>query len=299
MKLNSLCIAVMLATSTYVNAAEIYNQEQSYQAGSQVSFNGDIYEAKWWVNPGQSPADVAANPWDTPWELISEGDGVTPPPPVVDPEEPEVELPEGDYPQYKEGEKYKGGDVVQNENQLYRCKTGVTATWCSGAAWAYAPGTGTAWVDAWEKITEDDLVPPVDPEVPPTGGDYKVNQSALDAKEAELTNFDVMNDVKASIATLDNEAVERIIPGAESNPENVKRIEQIVSESTWNFLFPKRAPEYTYRHFLQATGKFPAFCGTYEDGRDSDAICKKSLATMFAHFTQETGGHTAHWEVPE
>ncbi|WP_063658552.1 glycoside hydrolase family 19 protein [Aliivibrio fischeri] len=306
MKLNSLCIAVMLATSAYVNAAEIYSQEQSYQAGSQVSFNGDIYEAKWWANPGQSPADVAANPWDTPWELISEGDGVTPPPPVVDPEEPEVELPEGDYPQYKEGEKYKGGDVVQNENQLYRCKTGVTATWCSGAAWAYAPGTGTAWVDAWEKITEDDLIPPVDPEippvdpeVPPTGGDYKVNQSALDAKEAELTNFDVMNDVKASIATLDNESVERIIPGAESNPENVKRIEQIVSESTWNFLFPKRAPEYTYRHFLQATGKFPAFCGTYEDGRDSDAICKKSLATMFAHFTQETGGHTAHWEVPE
>ena len=105
MKLNSLCIAVMFATSAYVNAAEIYNQEQSYQAGSQVSFNGDIYEAKWWANPGQSPADVAANPWDTPWELISEGDGVTPPPPVVDPEEPEVELPEGDYPQYKEGEK--------------------------------------------------------------------------------------------------------------------------------------------------------------------------------------------------
>lgn len=38
-------------------------------------------------------------------------------------------------------------------------------------------------------------------------------------------------------------------------------------------------------------GKFPALCKTYNDGRDSDAICRKELATMFAHFAQETGGH--------
>lgn len=36
---------------------------------------------------------------------------------------------------------------------------------------------------------------------------------------------------------------------------------------------------------------FPALCQTYTDGRNSDAICRKSLATMFAHFAQETGGH--------
>jgi len=46
-------------------------------------------------------------------------------------------------------------------------------------------------------------------------------------------------------------------------------------------------------------GKFPAFCGDYDDGRDSDAICKKALVTMFAHFTQETGGYTVYWDVPE
>ena len=33
-------------------------------------------------------------------------------------------------------------------------------------------------------------------------------------------------------------------------------------------------------------GKFPAICGDYEDGRDADLICRKTLATMFAHFTQ-------------
>ena len=51
------------------------------------------------------------------------------------------------------------------------------------------------------------------------------------------------------------------------------------------------APEYTYTRFLRAIGKFSAFCGEYTDGRDSDAICKKSIVTAFAHFSQETGGH--------
>ncbi|SUG16677.1 secreted chitinase [Salmonella enterica subsp. arizonae] len=60
-----------------------------------------------------------------------------------------------------------------------------------------------------------------------------------------------------------------------------------------------RAPEYTYSNFLKAIGKFPAVCGTYTDGRDSDAICRKTLATMFAHFAQETGGHESWRDIPE
>ncbi len=80
-------------------------------------------------------------------------------------------------------------------------------------------------------------------------------------------------------------------PGLPLNPANVKRVEGLLSESQFNFLFPLRAPEYTYRGFLQAVAKFPAFCGDYSDGRNAEAICRKSLATMFAHFAQETGGH--------
>lgn len=105
--------------------------------------------------------------------------------------------------------------------------------------------------------------------------------------------------VKDSISTLDNEAVERIVPRAASNPDNVKRAERIVSEADWDELFPMRAPEYTYTNFLRGIGKFPAFCGAYGDGRDANAICKKSLATMFAHFVQETGGHDASVATPE
>jgi len=45
------------------------------------------------------------------------------------------------------------------------------------------------------------------------------------------------------------------------------------------------APEYTYTGLLRAVGKFPAFCGKYDDGRNSDIICKKSIITSFAHFS--------------
>ena len=66
-----------------------------------------------------------------------------------------------------------------------------------------------------------------------------------------------------------------------------------------NFLFPRRDPAYTYRAFLQAIAKFPAVCADYTDGRNADAICRKTLATMFAHFAQETGEHDIHSDIPE
>ncbi|MDN3685341.1 hypothetical protein QW180_24215 [Vibrio sinaloensis] len=79
----------------------------------------------------------------------------------------------------------------------------------------------------------------------------------------------------------------------------MKRIEAIVSEQDWNHLFPQRDSAYTYLNFLKAAGKYPALCGDYDDGRNAEAICRKTLATMFAHFTQETGGHDPSSETPE
>ena len=128
---------------------------------------------------------------------------------------------------------------------------------------------------------------------------YSLTGSEVAAVEADLTSSELMQQVKASILTLPNDEVELIEPGRAANPSNVKRVESIISEADWQFLCPHRAPEYTYRKFLQAVGKFPAFCGDYEDGRDADQIARKALATMFAHFTQETGGHTHHWANPE
>lgn len=120
---------------------------------------------------------------------------------------------------------------------------------------------------------------------------YTMKASDLAKKEKELTDFPLMQSVKDTIRTLDNASVEQIELGRASNPANVKRVEGILKESDWEYLFPLRAKDYSYSNFLKAVGKFPALCDTYKDGRDSDAICRKELATMFAHFAQETGGH--------
>lgn len=151
-------------------------------------------------------------------------------------------------------------------------------------------------------------------QVPPVAS-HRLTISELQQTEARLTNCPLMADVKASIVTLDNDQVESIQPLSPNNPDNVKRVESIVTEEDWEYLFPTvmfqysssesavitdgRSPEYTYRNFLKAVGKFPAFCGYYEEAHDSDALCRQSLSTMFAHFTQETGGHSNHWWVEE
>lgn len=124
-------------------------------------------------------------------------------------------------------------------------------------------------------------------------------QAELDAKEAELTSDELMMNAKKATSTSDNAVVEKVSAKNPNNPDNVKRVESIVSEADWNFLFSVRSPEYSYENFLKAVAKFPALCGDYDDGRDADAICRKSLATMFAHFTQETGAHSAQGDVPE
>ena len=128
---------------------------------------------------------------------------------------------------------------------------------------------------------------------------HTIPLSTLLQRERELTNTPLMTAVKNTICTRPNSVVENIKAGAPGNPENVRRVERIIDSAAWDYLFPRRAPEYTYLNFLKAAAKFPAYCGPYDNGWDADAICRKSLAVMFAHFTQETGGHTKWWKEPE
>ena len=129
---------------------------------------------------------------------------------------------------------------------------------------------------------------------------HTIPLSTLLQRERELTDTPLMTAVKDTICTRPNSVVENIKAGAPGNPENVRRVERIIDSAAWEYLFPRRAPEYTYLNFLKAAAKFPAFCGgPYDNGWDADAICRKSLAVMFAHFTQETGGHTKWWKEPE
>ena len=53
---------------------------------------------------------------------------------------------------YVAGSTYHGGDKVTNNGSTYTCLSQMVSSWCSSsAAWAYAPGTGSAWTQAWKK----------------------------------------------------------------------------------------------------------------------------------------------------
>ena len=54
-----------------------------------------------------------------------------------------------DASQYVENGGYQEGSRVQNADNLYECRPFPNSGWCNGAAWAYAPGTGNHWEDAW------------------------------------------------------------------------------------------------------------------------------------------------------
>ncbi|KQH89338.1 chitinase [Vibrio fluvialis] len=128
---------------------------------------------------------------------------------------------------------------------------------------------------------------------------YLVSRVELNAAEQAKTANPMYAIWAKALQTQPNSVVEAIEPGLALNPGNVQRVERMFPQSEWDYLTHMAAPEYTYTRFLRAIGKFPAFCGDYTDGRDADAICKKSIVTAFAHFSQETGGHIAKDNVSD
>ncbi|MDF2454571.1 MAG: C-terminal target protein [Cytophagaceae bacterium] len=53
---------------------------------------------------------------------------------------------------YVENNGYVAGSKVKNAGGQYECKPWPMSGWCNGASWAYAPGTGIYWTDAWTSI---------------------------------------------------------------------------------------------------------------------------------------------------
>jgi hypothetical protein len=56
----------------------------------------------------------------------------------------------GSAPAYLEWTHYAAGDRASFNGNEYEC---VQPNWCSGAAWAYAPKSGTAWFQAWNLMS--------------------------------------------------------------------------------------------------------------------------------------------------
>lgn len=297
-----------------------WNSTIAYLGGDIVSYNGANYKAKWWTQ-GDIPGLGEWGPWEATTELVVGDDTNTS-------TGEDTNTTTGEDNNTSTGDDgstggegigtwssttvYVGSEVVVYNGAKYKAQW-WTQNNIPGAEewgpWAIV-ADNTPVTDTGDTATPDDTnstdnntstggdtgtgtTDPVD------GSGGTVSLSALQATEASLTDTPEMELVKASIATISNDLVELISPLNPNNPSNVKRLESVVSASDWEFLFPNRTPEYTYINFLKAVGKFPAFCGDYDDGRDADKICRTSLATMFAHFTQETGGHTAGLSVPE
>lgn len=90
----------------------------------------------------------------------------------------------GEVALYSAGTTYTVGQLVQLDNQKYRCDV---AGWCSSdATWAYAPGTGQNWKDAWTGLglcttpPVVTLTTPQDGSVVLAGSDINVTAQASD-----------------------------------------------------------------------------------------------------------------------
>jgi len=125
----------------------------------------------------------------------------------------------------------------------------------------------------------------------PGQGSVPSEREAMLREEQLKAEYPLFEKVKKTVSTLDTKKVEEILPGNQDNPDNVKRVEFILSEDNYEDLFPRRHKSFTYRRLLQAIGKFPAICSYLGKEELSDSVCRRTLATMFAHFTQETGAH--------
>lgn len=89
---------------------------------------------------------------------------------------------------------------------------------------------------------------------------------------------------------------------------NVVRLKRVFPENTFNFMFPVANSglgplngngPYTYTNFLKAAAMWPDFCD-YPSAvsEDPDSLCKRELASMFAHFAQEVGEHSTTSSFP-
>lgn len=132
--------------------------------------------------------------------------------------------------------------------------------------------------------------------------DWSDQISKLSAAE-QLKLKEIAYYVHASKVNLD-----KIYPGSSSNPENVKRIERLMPRANFEKTFPLTAHHqiingfdpadvYSYSNFLKAAAVLPGYCGDFSsypgtktaEMTNPDEVCKRMMATTFAHAVQETG----------
>jgi len=94
---------------------------------------------------------------------------------------------------------------------------------------------------------------------------------------------DDIRELRRKSCQLPDDLVERVKPGAASNPANVRILEKLFTADDFAAYFPRANKAYTYTNLLKAFAKFPEVCKT-------EQLCRKTIVTIFAHFQQETAG---------
>lgn len=145
-----------------------------------VVYDGYEYKNNWWTqgdNPATSNGGAGSG---QPWTLVGQCGTPTPTPtpapvPAPTPSPAPVPTPTptpGTYPTYPDQRgNYTGGAYVYGtDGKLYQCLSVTVASWCNsdGGAWAYAPGTGLYWDQAWKLASAPTPEPTPTPTPTPT-----------------------------------------------------------------------------------------------------------------------------------
>ncbi len=183
-----LSLTALLAGVFSINAhavscsgVSVWDSTTAYSTGAQVQETGKAYKANWW-SQGHSPAAYSGQYQE--WSLLGVCDGassssvssassvssISSSKPSssstssassvkssssIAPSSSSVSSSSSTggacaSPQYVAGTTYSNGQLVKNLGSEYRCTVGG---WCSSTSdWAYAPGSGTYWTQAWDLV---------------------------------------------------------------------------------------------------------------------------------------------------
>ncbi|HTA93960.1 MAG TPA: glycoside hydrolase family 19 protein [Polyangiaceae bacterium] len=226
---------------------------------------------------------------------------------------------------YVAGTAYIAGARVANGGSVYECKPYPYTGWCSiGGPYAPGSGADwqDAWTlvtscDAASSAPPPTSNPPLSspppsnppPSSPPAGGSSSssCNFPVWQAGQNYVTGNQVIYSANgnAYIATHDNPGYDPTIStwfwsptactggtssgtstgGASTGGSAATGFAAIVSEATFDSMFPNRNGFYTYQGLVSAIGSYPAFAST-----GSTVTQKQEAAAFLANVAHETGG---------